>query len=248
MSLLRKEDDDVTINWLETIRLMVRKAPIIIICTLICGLISYSGTYFLSTPQYDASTTFYVNNVSSGENSTTITQSDLNASVQLVDTYSAIIKSNTVLNKVLEEVDAEIEIEELKEKISAQSVDKTEVFQVIVRDSDPKMAAKIANAIADVAPQQIAEIVEGSSVKVVDYAEIPIEHTTPRYKICLLIGLLIGFILSVGIIFIRATLDNSLKSEADFKQWEYPVLGVIPDLDGAKKSKYNHSYGYGARE
>ena len=244
MSIVHRQDDEMEINLLELLQLLLRRAQVIIICTLLFGLIAYAGTCFLITPQYQASTTLYVNNSVTRENSTTISQNDLNASTHLVDTYSAIIKSRTLLTEVIEKAGVDIKVDELQDQITTSSLNDTEVFRVFVQNPDPRAAARIANAIAEVAPDQIADIVEGSSVKIVDYAEIPTKIASPNYRRNAVIGMMMGMVLSAAVIVFRAMLDTSIRSEADFSQWEYPILSTIPDLDEARKKK-NRGYGYG---
>ena len=239
------DNEEVEIDLLAVLHLMLSKAHVIICCALAFGLIAYAGAFFLLTPQYEASVTMYVNNRITSENSTTVSQSDLNASVQLVDTYSAIITSKSVLQEVIQEANVGLTVEELQEVISTSSVNDTEVFDVTVLHEDPKAAARIANAITTIAPDQISQIVEGSSVKVVDHADIPDEIAKPSYKIIVAIGLALGFVLSCAVIFVLEMLDTSVKSEDDFTQWNYPILSTIPDLEEARKSRKS-GYGYGS--
>lgn len=247
MGMIQKQDEEIVIDIKEVIKLMFNRAFSIILCTLAFGLAVYAGVYFLVTPQYEASITMYVNNKAGADNNTTMSQSDMNASVQLVDTYSAIIMSKSVLREVIAEADVELTEEDLYEAISTSAVNDTEVFEVSVLNEDPKAAARIANSIAEIVPAQIAEIAEGSSIKVVDYADIPDEIAKPSYLKWTLLGMLFGFFLSVLIIFIRELTDNSVKSEADFSQWDYPILSTIPDLEEAGKSRKNVYGGYGHR-
>lgn len=50
--------------------------------------------------------------------------------------------------------------------VQAEAVNSTEVFSIDVTSPDPQEAELIANAIADILPDRIADIVEGSSVKI----------------------------------------------------------------------------------
>lgn len=237
----QREDE---IDLLELFYIVRAKLHIVVFSTLFVGLLALLGSIILITPQYQASITMYVNNFSAENGASTLTQSDLNASMQLVDTYSAIISSKTVLEMVIDEAEVDLTTEELEKKIETEAINKTEVFVVNVLNSDPKEASRIANAIAEIAPEQIAEIVDGSSVKVVDYAKIPEEIETPNYLKNTLIGFILGLFFSVGIIILLDWMDTSIKTESDFERWNLPVLGVVPDLEESKRKK-NRGYGYG---
>lgn len=220
------------------------KLHIILLCGLLFGLLAYGAVYLLITPKYMASTMLYVNNASTKENTTTITQSDLYASSQLVNTYSAIITSESFLGQVIVDADIDLEVEELAKQLEIESVNDTEAFRVTVMDEDPKAAARIANAIADIAPTQIPTIVDGSSVKVIDYASIPTDIAKPNYRKFTLIGIMLGLCISMLVILLREIMDTTIKSESDLEEWNLPTLGVVPDFAEAKKHKsYGYSYG-----
>ena len=124
-------------------------------------------------PLYRAGVTFVVNNATEQTNLEYIADADLTVSQKLVDTYVTVIKSDTVLEQVKQAGGFFESTDQLRQKIAAEQVEDTEVFTVYVTDSDPEMAARIANTIAGVAPKACANIVTGSSAKVLDYAKEP---------------------------------------------------------------------------
>lgn len=249
MSLIQREDDDVTIDLLELLRLLWSKAILIIAVSVVFGGMAFVGTHVLVTPLYKASVTMYVNNRTTSAdaaNATTLSASDLQASARLVDTYAAIIKNQAFLGAVAKDMRMEPEkAASLMNAVNIKAVNNTEVFSVSVVDPDPEYAARIANTIVKLAPDRIADIVEGSSVKIINEASVPTSIDSPNYKKNALLGLAFGFILIVAIIVIRELSDTTIKSEADFMQWEYPLLGSIPDLKSTGKSS-SGSYGYGS--
>lgn len=235
MKIIKRENNEFYINFAEVIRLLIGKSVIIILCSLICGALMYGETYYFVTPQYQAEVTMYVNNRANGESNGMVTQSDLNASAQLVKTYAAIIKNVSVLDSVIEECGIGMSTEALKSRVSVTSVNGTEVFEVKVTAEDPELAAEIANTIAKIAPDKIGEIVFGSSVKVINYAKVPTHISSPDYKRRTVMGMGIGFIASIIIILYLELMNTLIVSEKEFEQWNYPILGVVPDLKTTKK-------------
>ena len=242
----RVESDEI--DLLKLFFLLINKLHLIVLSALIVGVAAYLATLLFVTPQYTATTRLYVNNTTSKESGTMITQSDLNASMQLVDTYSAIITSNGFMNEVIEtsELAEEITAEQMIHKVKISAVNNTEVFNVSVEDADPKAAARIANAIADLAPKQISKIVEGSSVEVVDYATIPTRITSPNYRKNAMMGILLGGFLCCAVIVLLGLMDTTIQSEADLEEMELPILGIVPDFDQVS-SGGAYSYGYGKK-
>lgn len=251
MITVRKENSTApkqradAIDLLEILQMLLKNVHIVVFGTFLFGFLALAATFFLITPQYQAQITLYMNNMTSSQGTSTITQNDINASVQLVNTYSAILKSESLLEEVIEQAGVDMTPEELQRKIDIKSVNSSEVFQVTVTDPDPKAAARIDNAIADIAPDQIADIVDGSSVKVINRAKIPEKICSPSYGKNTEKGLLLGFVLSAGLLIFLSMMDTSIQVESDLTKWGFPVLGTIPDLDDAEiRSGYDYGYGY----
>lgn len=75
---------------------------------------------------------------------------------------------------------------------------------------------------------RIAEAGQIGSVRIVDRALPPDDPVSPKKKMNLLLGILVGLGLGVGLTFIREYLDTSLKTIEDIERLGFPVLGSIP--------------------
>lgn len=246
MQIVRKQQRKIEVDLFAVIQLLWKRKWGIITSGLVSAILMLVVTVLFITPLYSASVTLYANNSSSSDINTSITSQDINASVQLVDTYAAIILSDPVLDQVIELNGLEITGQELLECIEITSVNNTEVFKITVEYSSPGMAANIANSIANIAPIKIADIVEGCSVKIVSNAKVPTDKSFPSNKMALVIGMVLGVVISILTVFITALLDTRIKSESDLQEWDYPVLGVIPSFSEAEKSGA-YGYGYGKK-
>ncbi|MCD7889990.1 MAG: Wzz/FepE/Etk N-terminal domain-containing protein [Oscillospiraceae bacterium] len=241
--------DYVEIDLMRLMKAVWQKAWAVVLATLFGGIIAFAFVTLAVTPLYESKVLMYVNNSSLDLSTTSfsISSSDISASQSLVDTYAVILSTRTILNQVIEEADLDYDYDELVEMIETSAVDSTEVFQVVVTSPDPKEAALIANTIAEVFPDVIDDIVEGSSAKIVDYAVIPTEKASPSVTTYTLVGALIGFIICVGVIVVLELMDNLIHNE-DYLLTNYkniPVLASIPDMDITTSSKSGYGYGYG---
>lgn len=242
MSMITKENDETTIDLLEVLKTLWRKAWLIILCGVLGAIVAFGITKFAIKPTYRTSITVYVNNrVEEGKS---LSQGDLNAAAKLVDTYSAIIHSDTVMGVVAEQTGVSLKPGTVRSKVSAQAVNNTEVFNVYVTDTDPVRAANIANGIADVFPGIVSEIVSGSSAKIIDRATVPTERYSPSYKRNTLLGAAAGIFVMAAIILVRAFLDDSIAGPSDLEDIGYPLLAVIPDLEDGSSSSGGYGYGY----
>ena len=203
----------------------------IILCAVIGGLAMLTYTVNFVSPTYKAGVTMYVNN-SSGVNGQYMSSSDLAVAQSLVQTYTNIIASHTVLSKVVDESGLNITADQLRGMLSASAVGETEMFTVSVTAPDPQMAADLANKIAEVAPAEINKIIPGSTAKVVDYARIPKSRNGPSYSNSVMLGFLLFGMLSAGVVVIRQILDTRLTKKEDLERiCGVPVLGTIPEID-----------------
>ncbi len=218
---------------------------LILICTIGAALITGYFTANFTTPLYRASVTIYVNNARSDQQINYITSSNLDTAQRLVNTYIHIIKSDSVLEKVADESGLDITVGEIRSVMSATQVGETELFNLYITHADPYRAAQIANAIAEVAPQEITNFVEGSSTKIVDYAKVPVSPSSPNVSRSSILGGLIGCIVALLYITLRVLTDVRIKTEEDMASlFVYPVLGQIPAFvaDGEKKNANKYAY------
>lgn len=229
----------VELDLKQLFRACVKKAWLIALSAVVVGALVYICTVFFVTPKYVASASFYVNN-SRASGSEKITSSDLATSQQLVMTYVNIIKSNTVLEKVIEEGQLDMTPDGIRGMMAAESVDETELFKVLITHPDPYLAAHVANTIAEVAPAEISNIMVGSTTKVLDWAKIPTKPSSPNTTTNAIIGVLAGAVLAVAFVVVQTLLDVRVKSEEDLAAIsEIPVLGVIPDFFDENRSGYS---------
>lgn len=226
------DNNEIEIDLLHLIKILWKKAWVIALCTILLGAIVFSYAFFFITPQYQAKAMMYVNNssFSVGSTSFSISSSELTAAKSLLDTYVIILKSRTTLEKVLDETGLDYTYEELSSMVSASAVNSTEVFQIVATSSIPQEAELIVDTIVKILPDRIADIVDGSSVRLVDHAILPTQRSSPSYTKYAMIGLVLGFVVSCGVIIINDLLDTTIRDEDYlYQRYNIPVLAVVPD-------------------
>ena len=72
----------------------------LIFVTLVAALVGFTASKFLMTPKYDSSALMIVN--TRQDVNANVTSDQINSATQLVSTYSIIIKSDTVLQRVID--------------------------------------------------------------------------------------------------------------------------------------------------
>lgn len=214
---------------LEDIFKALRKRWLLIVSVTFMFLIGGSVfvIFFGPVPQYQSSTTVLVDY--RGSENEVLTQNDINLSQKLVQTYTEIIKSLTILNPVIEELDLDLTANQLLNKISVSQVNETEIIKISVTDEDPILARDIANTLADVFSREIFDIMKVDSTSVLDEAVLPMMPLSQNKATKIAIAGILGLMVSVGLVFLMEYLDRSVKTPDEAESLlGVPVLGVIP--------------------
>lgn len=184
LNMQKTQTNEYTIDLVELGKTLLRNKWGILQIAFVCGVIAVLIALFFVTPQCEANASFYVNNsVAATQNSaSSINNADLTAAHTLVNTYGVILKSRMVLTEIIDKAGLSYTPGELGRMITAHAINDTEVMSVVVKSSSPSEAERIANTIMEILPEKIADVVTGSSVKVVDYAVVPTSKSSPSVK------------------------------------------------------------------
>ncbi len=123
-----------------------RRAPIIIIVAALTVAVMSAYSLYLTTPMYKAVTTV---RLIQEIGLTNLRPRDDSQVERLANTYSQILTGWPRLHEAKQELNNDLSISQLREKISIQVMPKTELMQIIVTDSDPKFAQQMANKLAE---------------------------------------------------------------------------------------------------
>lgn len=203
---------------------------ILILATFIGGGIGFLGSKFLIEPQYESAITMIVN--AKQDNSTVVTNDNITSAQNLVSTYSVILKSNTVLNQVIDSLDLKMTYEDLERNVYVDAVDDTQIMRIAVRNSDRDLSAAIVNKIAEVAPDIIVDTVEAGSCRVISQVMTSDSPVTPNVPKNTLLAAVLGLMAAI-ILIVLFTLFRVKKIVDDNDVQKYiglPVLGVIPEI------------------
>ncbi len=236
--------DYSSVDLMQIFKSLWKKAWVIAVSTVLVGIFGFFIAAFAITPKYASSVMLYVNNgVFSVEGMLNFSSSTISGARSLVDTYIVMLQNRTTLNKVIEKADVEYTFDELEDMIVAESVNGTEVMRITVTSTDPYEAADIANAIAVVLPSRIGEIIEGSSMEVVDSGAVNLKKVAPSITGYTVVGMLVGAIISVLVLIIIDMRDDTIRGEEYILQnYDYPILAKIPDLDNTDSKSYGYYY------
>lgn len=204
------------IDLKELFKLFWKKKAIILVTTMVFLFVGYIYNAFIVTPEYRAATTLIL--VKSESTTSSVTQADVTLNQKLVYTYSELVKSDTVLSEVVNRIQLNKSVAQLRKNVTIESVKNTEIIKISVLDSNKEEAAIIANSIAEVFSEQIKEIYNMENIRVVDKAVAPSAPSNINPVKYAGIFAIVGFVTSVGVILILNLFDSTVKSDKDIEK------------------------------
>lgn len=214
----------------ELLKTIWNRKLIIIIVALIFAIIAAIYSFKIQKPKYQASTTVVLTKAGNTENSAdAVTSTDVTMNQDLVATYSEIIESNSVLGQVIDNLQIEgLTENDLRQNITVEAVEETEVIRITVVNENAENAARIANEIGKVFSEKIVDMYKINNVYTLDVAEIPEEPYNINPKKYILIAFALGIILSCGICVVISLFDNTVKSSSKIEEvLNTPVIAQI---------------------
>lgn len=220
-----------TINLFDFIKILKKRFILIMSLTALLVGIAATMNYFVLTPVYQSETQILVNQRLDARQP--IEAQKLEVDLQLINTYSIIIKSPVILTKVIERLDLNRTPEELMKQISVANANNSQVVSVKVEDSDSKQAVEIANTLAEVFKREIPVLMSVDNITILSSAKIS-EHPVPikpNKLLNLVIGGVFGFLVGMAIAFLLEVSNKKIKSEYEVEEiLQFPIIGFISPI------------------
>ncbi|MFE5430432.1 YveK family protein [Peribacillus simplex] len=227
-----------TLNIKDLFQMVKKRIVLIIIITTLITAMTGIVSFFILSPVYQASTQILVNQ--SKEKSELYNVGEIQTNIQLIETYSEIIKSPMMLEKVKERLNLDISNSALSEQIKIVSNGNSQIFTIKVEGADPKFAVSVASTITDIFQSEIKALMNVDNVNVLSKATIgdnsspikpnPISNT--------IIACFAGVIISLFFTFMIEFFDKTIKVESDVEEHlKIPMLGIVNLMEDKKKRK-----------
>lgn len=238
--------EEKEIDILKLLKKLKNHIILILISTVLLGAIVFGASKFLITPKYEANTSMIVGNSQAeqvqNQQQANVDYNEIQANRALVSTYSEIVKSRGIADRVIENLALKMDYEDFSKKVSIEPVRDTQIISVKVVDTIPERAMDIANETSEIFKESITKIMNVDNVQILDGASLPDKPSSPKVARNTAIGLVLGLIVGLGIAFLKEIGDTSITSSDEIiNEFNIPVLGTVPlmktdDLKkGAKK-------------
>lgn len=232
---------DIRVLW----DLLLRNLRIIILFVAVVAILFAGVTVVFQEDLYRSRCSMYVMNITqdSAGQTTGISSAGLDASQRMVNEFIAILRSDTVIYDVqqeLKKLNYNYSVSTIKSWLNTLAVNETALLQITVTTPDPHLSKAVCDALQICAPTTVQEVMLGiGTITTVDVAKVGTKQPPNTVRNGALGGI-VGFILSYGVFLINYLMDNTIKDEKDLKShFNVNVLGVVPSFysDADKKKK-----------
>ena len=214
-----------TLDLSKIFGILRKNLKLLIILPIICLLISELITFLFLDDKYQASTQVLVNQK---ESDSQMMAQEVQSNIQLVNTYSEIVKSPRILDEVSKELNRQYSSSEITSMLAVTNQADSQVLNISVDSKSGSDSEKIANKIAKVFSNEVPDIMSVDNVSILSKAEGTATKVAPKPLVNLVIGLIVGLILALLVIFIKEMIDKRIKTEEDVEnELDIPVLGSI---------------------
>ena len=206
-----------------------RKIIIFLIILIFIG-IGTVYTKFMIKPDYKSVATLVLTKKSTDDK--TITQTELTLNQKLVATYSQLVRSDIVLAKVIENLNLQIDLNTLRNRVSVNMVTSTQFIEISVKNENPGTAQLLAKEISNVFIDKVKEIYKMDNISIFDEPKIDTKPYNINYIKNISMFTIIGIAVSIAYVFLVSMLDTSIKSQDEAeKRLELNVLAQIPNYN-----------------
>lgn len=223
-------EQDYGLVILELMQALKEKIALILAAVVLAAGLGWAVSSFVLPKKYEASVNMIVN--ARTELSGVVTSDSISSAENLVDTYAIIIKSNKVLNQVIERLQLTMTFEDLYEMVSVNGINHTQVMKIAAQCADPKLAMDIVQTISEIAPAIVADAVEAGSCKVVSEVYAKPNPVSPNISRNTLMAAVAALMLTCAAIVLKELLNDYIINDMDMEtKLGLSVLGVIPDVE-----------------
>ncbi len=209
----------------------------------------YVYSRLTSVPVYTATVKLFVYNHGSDEleniDTAKYDSAGASAAQSLMPVYIQILKSNRVCEQIAiaynKKYNTNYTYGQIKSLISATPISGTPMLNISITSTNSEEAINLVNFVANFAPREIEDVVEGTSAKEIDFADVAAYTTV--YNKYIVMGFGIGAGISLVFFILMFLLNTKISTEEDIvKYYNAPVLGKIPSFTAKPKSNKYYEY------
>lgn len=220
----RLKYQELGIDIQELAYVLWKKISILLLCTVIGAVVTGMYTKLFVTPQYQSSAMIYIYGSTASFNSSKLTLSS-----ELTEDYTTLAKSREVMEGVIDKMGFDCTTQELASAISVSHDENSSILMMTATNSDPKVAADIANSVADETAERISEVMNIDKPSTVEDAVVSSSPVSPNLLKNVLIGAFAGLVIAAGGVILSFLKDDTIKTADDVAHYlDTTLLACLP--------------------
>ncbi|WP_051273512.1 YveK family protein [Desulfotruncus alcoholivorax] len=172
---------------------------------------------YVLSPVYMASTTLMVFKQPTTSVPYEVRVGSIMLNQRLVKTYCELAKSTMIFEEVIKQNNLKMSVEDLKKRVNIELLGDTEFLRITVESTNPTLSAMLANEVARVLLEKVAELMVLDNIQIVDPASPPNKPVWPNHELNIILAGVIGLLLIVGVALLRASI------RAEDREQDLPV-------------------------
>lgn len=225
-------------NQIKNIILILEKnKKKLILIPFIVLIISLIINFFFISPTYKATSELLINSNEQNNDAT-----DVDKNLKLIETYSHIIESPKVKEKVYTSLNKKYSYNQLDESLTVETNPNSQIINLNITGKSPKQVQRIVNSYAAESKKVIQELMGIDNVKVMTtahYSDIK-DPIKPKILLNSLASVMISLLLIVIYLIIYNYFNAKVNTEEDVElHFNLPILGEIGRLSDSNKEINN---------
>lgn len=210
-------------------------AAAVTFCIVFVGVVAF---LLISPTKYTATAELFA--TYSGHSDSTQDSADMNSGAAYlstqIQTYPKLIKTEAVLQPVIDDLGLNTQVSELAKNVTATNPTGTFMVDISVETNSAKLSADVANSAASNLSKQIssslysdANVSSPIQLTVVEKAQVPASPSSPKIPLYLAAGLLLGIILAICVALLMEAINTKIDDSEEVKALtKTSALGMVP--------------------
>lgn len=195
---------------------------------------SVSLTY---EPEYNSSATLYI--LQQNQTKPNLEYEDFNLALKIVNDCTHLIKSHSVLDTVIKNLDLKMTYKELYNNIKVTNPSDTRILEVVVESDSPQQAKRIVDEVCIVGTKKISEAMGFEQVHFFEQGILNLEPCNTTSFFTYVIVCILAMVLTYLVFVLIYIFDDTIHTDEDIKNYlNLSVLGDIPNFNDTNKKKY----------
>src|SRR5699024_1989757 len=166
-----------TIDLSRLFTILKKNMKYLIILPIVFLVLSMVITFVFMTPKYSSSTQVLVNQK---ETDNQMMAQQVQSNLQLVNTYSEIIKSPRILDKVSKKLKGRYSSKEISGMLTVSNQAESQILNIAVENESRETASKVANEIANVFSNYVSKIMNEYNDTILSKADTNGNQISPK--------------------------------------------------------------------